>query len=138
MKPIKNLARDVDEFTRAYIETALWSSTDDEGVPLDRNYCWSHIADDDLNKMVADCKRFQEQQNAVIQAAIDSDKGVMYGPDFGPWGRAGHDFWLTRNGHGAGFWDGDWPEPQAEQLTAASKAFGEYNLYVGDDGKLYL
>ena len=22
--------------------------------------------------------------------------------------RAGTDFWLTRNGHGAGFWDGDW------------------------------
>jgi|TARA_R110000744_G_scaffold366338_1_gene475354 hypothetical protein len=22
--------------------------------------------------------------------------------------RIGHDFWLTRNGHGAGFWDGDW------------------------------
>lgn len=21
---------------------------------------------------------------------------------------AGHDLWLTRNGHGAGFWDGDW------------------------------
>lgn len=21
--------------------------------------------------------------------------------------QAGHDFWLTRNGHGAGFWDGD-------------------------------
>ena len=22
--------------------------------------------------------------------------------------RIGHDFWLTRNGHGAGFWDGGW------------------------------
>ena len=26
---------------------------------------------------------------------------------------AGHDFWLTRNGHGAGFWDGDWIAPVA-------------------------
>ncbi len=50
---------------------------------------------------------------------------------------AGHDFWLTRNGHGAGFWDGDWPEPAATRLTASSKKYGEFNLYLGDDGKIY-
>jgi len=52
--------------------------------------------------------------------------------------KAGHDFWLTRNGHGAGFWDGDWQEPAGAELSKASKAFGEINLYVSDDGKLYL
>ena len=38
---------------------------------------------------------------------------------------AGHDFWLTRNGHGAGFWDGDWPAFQGEMFTNISKSFGE-------------
>jgi hypothetical protein len=50
---------------------------------------------------------------------------------------AGHDFALTRNGHGAGFWDGDWPEPAATELTKLSKEYGEVDLYVGDDGLLW-
>jgi len=51
--------------------------------------------------------------------------------------RAGHDFWLTRNGHGAGFWDGDWPDDAGGRLTEASKKYGEFNLYVGDDGLIH-
>jgi hypothetical protein len=51
--------------------------------------------------------------------------------------QAGYDFWLTRNGHGAGFWDGDWPEPAATYLTKESKKFGTANLYLGDDGLIY-
>lgn len=133
---ILNLQRDVDEFTRAYIVTALWSSNDGENPP-DHNYSWTDIADETLAQMVEDCRQFQEQNRQTIEDAINSDEGVKYGPDFGPWGRAGHDFWLTREGHGAGFWDGDWPEPYSEKLTDAAQAFGEFSLYIGDDGKIY-
>jgi len=52
------------------------------------------------------------------------------------WGQLGHDFWLTRNGHGAGFWDrglGD----RGDSLTAICEALGEVWTYVGDDGYLY-
>lgn len=38
---------------------------------------------------------------------------------------------------GAGFWDGDWPEPYAAQLTNASRRFGNVDLYIGDDGLIY-
>jgi len=48
-----------------------------------------------------------------------------------------HDFWYTRNGHGAGFWDGDWPEPACSKLTGFSERFGEAHVYKGDDGLLY-
>ncbi|MBN9237284.1 hypothetical protein QFZ88_005590 [Mesorhizobium sp. YL-MeA3-2017] len=48
---------------------------------------------------------------------------------------AAHDFWLTRCGHGAGFWDEDWPEPHASRLDFAARAFG---VYVGDNGMIYL
>lgn len=50
---------------------------------------------------------------------------------------AAHDFWLTRNGHGAGFWDGAWTEPVATELTDAAHAFGSCDLDLGDDGKIY-
>lgn len=50
--------------------------------------------------------------------------------------QAGHDFALTRNGHGAGFWDGDWPV-YGDLLTKASESFGEIDPYAGDDGLIY-
>ena len=51
--------------------------------------------------------------------------------------QAGHDFWLTRNGHGCGFWDGDWPELIGEKLTEASKDFGSFDLYIGVGGRIH-
>lgn len=47
----------------------------------------------------------------------------------------GHDFWLTRNGHGTGFWDRDTgTEAAREALTELAHVFGEADAYVGDDG----
>lgn len=167
--------REAGEFARAYIRTALWSSTEypfgecpccgREAVlcklpelefeqesmcdapgcgvreaqpePMDSNYSQEDIAPEALAKMLADCARFADEQGEIIRAAIETGE-VRFGPDFGAIGRAGHDFWLTRNGHGAGFWDGGWPEPMADTLTNAAKSFGGCDLYVGDDGRLYI
>ncbi len=123
----------LSHFAAAYIAAALWSSFDDEGDPLDSNYDESDIAPETLAKMKADCREF----------FIANETAILC--DNGPTGRdgssqvemAGHDFWLTRCGHGAGFWDGNWPEPHATTLTAAARAFGGADLYVGDDGKIY-
>jgi hypothetical protein len=124
----------MDKFTLAYIEAALWASNDESdekgGEPLDANYGISDIGPGTLAEMIDDCKRFQEENAADIAAGPD-------GPDYTRYERAGHDFLLTRNHHGAGFWDGDWPEEVGERLTAASHAYGEVNLYVGDDGLIY-
>ena len=105
--------------------------------PMDDNYEEADLSPEALARMLADCAKFESEQGETIQAAIATGE-VRHGPDFGALGRAGHDFWLTRNGHGAGFWDGDWPEPMADELTKAAKAFGECNLYAGDDGRLYI
>jgi len=115
-------ANALDEFTRSYITAALWSSTDDDGTPLDGKYSIEDIAPSTLEAMVKDCQQFQQQNAEALE-----EKGDTQG---------GHDFWLTRNGHGAGFWDGDWPE-NGKALTLASKKFGEADLYVGDDGYIY-
>ena len=116
----------LDEFTQAYIECALWSTNDESdasgGVPMDSNYWIEDIDPATLTKMVTDCQQFQAEHREDI---CDDVEG------------AGHDFWLTRNGHRAGFWDGDWPEPQGERLTKSSESFGEVYLYVGDDDRIY-
>jgi hypothetical protein len=75
-----------------------------------------------LAKIEADCQAFQRDYEHDISGNVK---------------RAGHDFWLTRNHHGAGFWDGDWPEESGDRLTAASHAFGNVDLYVGDDDLIY-
>ena len=49
----------------------------------------------------------------------------------------GHDFMLTRNSHGAGFWDRGLGE-LGDRLTAAAKVYGEQMVVVGSDGVLSL
>jgi hypothetical protein len=114
-----------DTFLQAYIAAALWSTTDEstpEGCdPLDKNYGPADLAPETLATMKADCNKFQAENAKVIEGREE---------------QAGHDFWLTHCGHGAGYFDGDWPEA-GDRLTAASHHFGEINLYVGDDGLIY-
>ena len=50
----------------------------------------------------------------------------------------GHDFALTRNGHGAGFWDRDseaLPRALGEVLTRVCEGFPPVDLYIGDEEK---
>ena len=125
---------DLDIFTRAYIECALWSTNDESddsgGDPLDDNYTIDDIAPESLAKMIDDCRRFQEE-NAADLALYNHPR--YRGPELG-----GHDLWLTRNGHGAGFWDRDdcLPEEARDRLTAAAKKYGEVYLSA-NDGAIY-
>ena len=114
------------QFFRAFLECALWSSTGDDGEPLDKEYSPDDIAPENLDLLYKDCKKFFNDNIELINKTPDG-----YG-----YGNAGHDFWLTRNGHGAGFWDGDC-EPVGDELTENCKAYPEINLYIGDDKKIY-
>jgi len=116
----------LDTFTRSYIEAALWSSMDNSddqgGEPLDANHGPDDIAPETLCRMVEDCEAFQRDNAEDIAGNIE---------------RAGHDFWLTRNHHGAGFWDCEWPELVGKRLTTANQVYRSIDLYIGDDGLIY-
>jgi len=45
-------------------------------------------------------------------------------------------FWLTRQGHGAGFWDGDYGDI-GDELTEIAELSGVTNYLVGEDGKIH-
>lgn len=126
----------LDAFTESYIQAALWSSLDESdpsgGDPLDQNYSVGDIDSKTLEVMVEDCTRFQTENAEFI-----TEENVATASEHSCEALAGHDFLLTRQGEGVGFWDGDWEEPAATKLTDAAKAFGEFNLDVGDDGKIY-
>lgn len=128
----------LETFVTAYIECALWSSSDNSddsgGEPFDENYSASDLAPETRAEMAADCASFYNDPNNAEGLEIWRD-------EFGSDEQAGHDFWLTRNSHGAGFWDrfsGEGPEAAAgTALTKASKPYGEVSLYLGDDGRIY-
>jgi hypothetical protein len=130
VSPRRQESPGIDSFTNAYMTCALWSSTGDDGEHLDKTYCVGDISSECFDKMEADCLKFQEQNHQYFEDLVVVSQST---PDE----KAGHYFWLTRNGHGAGFWDGDYEEEAGRALTAAAEAFGECDLYVGDDGELY-
>jgi hypothetical protein len=72
-----------------------------------------------------DCAAFQE---------ANADDLAIYQEIVGYSGAV--DFWLTRNQHGAGFWDRGLGEV-GERLTEAAHAFGPCETYVGDDNLIY-
>ena len=124
----------IDDFTRAYVECALWSTTDEStpagGEPMDDNYSLNDIETDTLTKMAEDCTASRLRM-PMIWRPITIPAGA-------PAELGGHDFWLTRNHHGAGFWDRDHLDELArDRLTDAANKFRDFDLYVGDDGKIY-
>lgn len=109
-----------EKFTRDYLVCALWSSTDDNGEPLDDG------------GYVFAAKVAEALTAEALKFYWDNEDDCRADP-----GQAGHDLWLTRNRHGAGFWDGDWPHDVGGRLTDASDAVGGIDLYVGDDGMIH-
>lgn len=107
-----------------YILCALWNSTDDNGGILDSLYTMSDLALETRQQMEDDCNSF---------LAYCDEMGISH--DDWTAEQLGRDFWLSRNGHGAGFFDRGLPNSYA--LQDAAKTFGSFDLYVGDDGLIY-
>lgn len=123
----KETAAGLDPFTLAYVEALFFTLTDEHGDPYD--YLGLHdLADEALTAIKADCAAFQETYAGLLEGSDPR--------------QAGHDYLLTRDRHGAGFWDRDrstYPnDPEGEQLTAAAHAAGEAGAYLGDDGRVYV
>ena len=116
------------EFFAGYVIAALWSSCDDEGNSLDNDHGPEGIGEETMREMREDCAAFMRTNAADLAAMMEATGRDM--------SSMGHDFWLTRNGHGVGFWDrgaGD----LGDRLTDACEAYGGVDLLIGDDGKLH-
>ena len=117
-----------------YIECALWSSVHYEseecdGIPFDQ--VDAEIAPETLKIMEEELANFMEEVETIAEE-IETESGEFPISDK----QVAHDFWLTRNGHGAGFWDRGLGE-LGDKLTSAAEAWGSIYLYLGDDGLIY-
>jgi hypothetical protein len=120
------------DFVQAYLVAALWSSTiygDEDSErnedPFDKHYEVEDFNDDALISSINDCNNFIKENREDLNATGADDE------------QHGHDFWLTRNGHGAGFWDRGYGKV-GDKLSNAAKAYGEVNLYEADGNKVGL
>ncbi len=115
-------------FLAGFVSALLWTATDDDGDPLDEHFGAADVPR--VSDLADSCAAF-------LRATLPDGRTVfdaLYPYDMG---KAGHDFLLTRNNHGAGYWDGDYPDI-GDALTPVANTFQEVDLYTGDDGALYL
>lgn len=125
----------MDDMTRAYLEAAIWTGQDNDSNSLDHaGYTVDDVAPASLSKAMADCAEFLRK---VSEADRNAYTSAMARPTWSGLAHMGHDFWLTRNGHGAGFWDRELGA-LGDRLTALAKTFGQTDIYLGDDELLYL
>jgi hypothetical protein len=107
----------------AGLDTALWSSSGNDGD-------WSLTVmykreDVDAAVAVAFTREVADFCHAMWVDVVACGAG-----------QTGHDFVLTRNGEGTGFWDRGLGEV-GDRLTAQCEPYGGFHLYAGDNGALY-
>jgi len=99
------------EFFAGYLACAHWL------LPEENKYIALHRCGS-KRKMAKDCRAFLKDVEA---AGCGTEGWTAEG--------AGHDFFLTRNGHGAGFWDRYWNETElcarGDALSDLCKPYGE-------------
>lgn len=149
----------INKILMGYIEAALWteeeSLRDEQGD--DSVYDDDDEDEDDTeldklirltsqlnNKGIVSFSREDIESDSLIDAYIGIKKFIqLCGEDlihraineFGA-EQLGHDFWLTRNGHGAGFFDRGYDDEDENILMKASRDMGSVDLYINDNNQL--
>ena len=105
----------------AYIECALWSSYDCE---LDEELGEYELAEQTKVTLLAELHKFLTEQKELIIPFIEKYDAEQ----------VGHSFWLSSNGHGAGFCD----FAEGKELEKAASEYKSFDLYLGDDKLVYI
>lgn len=106
-----------NEIYDAYVEAVYFTETGDFDQP-DPD---SELSAYDKMKAWADCRQFYWALLDLEVEHID-------------WKQVGHDLWLTRNGHGTGFWDRPeiYGSTSAKVFSAIAKAMGCHDVTFED------
>jgi hypothetical protein len=104
-------------FVEQYFESVIFTEEGSDyfeqaGPELDEDF---------IRESTIDCLAFYSN----IQCYLNDDNHVQ----------AAHDFWLTRNGHGTGFWDRPeiYGEHHAKRFTELAESYGEaYACFGGE------
>ena len=123
---MKNKHIDIDIALTHYLVAMLWTeSCDMDGNEhLDKNYTI-----DDIHEELKESSR---QDLAKFIAENEADLLTWDGQTTTASEQTGHDFWLTRNSHGCGFWESEWRNV-GQKLTEATRKFPEVTAMLFDN-----
>ena len=96
----------------------------------------TRISNDLMQRVGKDWERFRSDAEALGFDAVKHRAVAINKAGGDEWDYAAHDFILTRNHHGAGFWDGDWADPWGNQLTVLAHSYPQLETYLDDDDVL--
>ena len=137
------MSEEMTEFVDAYITAMLWANTIDATYEsADALGRADELTVGALTRMIEDAHAFlymdvpDDLQSEAVKNVFDlvdslPYAGVVTGA-VSPYAVAGHDFALTRNRHGAGFWDRGLGEA-GDVLTDLAHSFGEATLFASAD-----
>lgn len=120
---------EIQDVVTAHLECAIWADWPDEDAAN-----VAELSDEGIEMLRESVHAFVDDESIGADLRLWADT-------FGA-GQIGHDLWLTRNRHGAGFWARDTsggPVTAAgRRLTDAAHAMGPLDLYFGDDDKVHV
>ncbi|UTN92852.1 hypothetical protein SEA_BENCH_134 [Mycobacterium Phage Bench] len=132
---------DINAMVEGYLDAQLWAGLDyreegSEPVHYDENYSREDIAEDYVAAVRAELTEVVAQHPLAVRMYLNA-RNVRLDWEGSEWSSAfGHDFYLTREGHGAGFWDRGLGE-LGEYLTGIAKSYGSAEtLHDNGNGKL--
>lgn len=109
----------------SYIQAMQWATYDDNGDYLE-DY---ELSEEARQAACVTCAKFL--------AAHGNDLAVVIDIHDYTYGQAGHDLFLTRERHGAGFWDRDIGH-YGDVFTKYAEGIDVCDPYVGDDNLIYM
>lgn len=118
----------LDDFLSGYAYAILWANAyryEGEEMVLDEDATYAYHSP---GKWWEDCGIDLDDAREFFHAHWP----VLWDLGKDDFAQHGHDFALTRNGHGAGFWDRGYGEV-GERLTESAKVYGEHSV-ITDDG----
>lgn len=118
-------------------ETALlWTECDDDDIQLCESFGPEDIAESSRREFGEAVRGLADSMPEDTRVMMAHYAATSRGQSWSPASLWGHDFTLTMNRHGAGFWDRGETSGAAERLTAM--CVSTYGAYVGDDGLIYI
>lgn len=124
----------LEEMITSYIGTALWSTWCNGAV--DHDGCHGGDCDSSLEYLSYDADDLSAELLAAVQEDCVNFLTLLDGEGVDhavvPAERMGHDLWLTRNRHGAGFWARGYGE-LGDVLTKWAHSMGEESWTVNGD-----
>lgn len=102
-----------EKILESYLGCALWTEDVDKTI--------YDVGESTKTTAKTDIKTFIEKAGSLLDGWTEDE--------------IGHDFWLTRNHHGAGFWDRG--RKGGDELTEIAQTFRELNVWVSELGIVY-